>query len=68
MAEPNVEAAWRAELKRFHATETYRVPTCFLTTRRQNFVGWVTKLKLDGSKRSTPTTTFGGPLSALSLL
>ena len=68
MAEPNVEAAWRAELKRFTRQKRTEVPTCFLTTRRQNFVGWVTKLKLDGSKRSTPTTTFGGPLSALSLL
>ena len=29
MAEPNVEAAWRAELKRFHATETYRSANVF---------------------------------------
>ena len=30
------------------------VPTCFLTVRRQRFVGRVMKLKLDGSKRSIP--------------
>ena len=29
MAEPNVEAAWRAEFKRFHATETYRNANVF---------------------------------------
>ena len=37
-----------------------------LTTRRQRFVGRVMKLKLGGSKRSTPTTISGGPSSPLS--
>ena len=68
MGEPNVEAAWRAEFKHVRATEAFHMPKCFLTTRRQNLVGRVMKLKLDGSKRSTPTTTFGGLLSALLLL
>ena len=39
-----------------------------LTIQRQRFVGRVMKPKLGGSKRSTPTTTFGGPSLALSLL
>ena len=39
-----------------------------VTIRRQRFVGRVMKLKLSGSKRSTPTTIFGGPSLALSLL
>jgi hypothetical protein len=56
MGEPNVEAAWRAEFKRVHATEAFRSATL-----RQNFVGRVMKLKLSGSKRSIPTTIFGGP-------
>ena len=68
MAEPNVEAAWRAEFKRIHATEAFHSATCFLTTRRQRFVGRVMKLKLDGSTMSIPTTIFGGPSLAPSPL
>ena len=45
-----------------------RRPIVFLTIRRQRFVGRVMKLKLSGSKRSTPTIIFGGPSLALSLL
>ena len=59
MAEPEVEAAWRAEFTRIHDTEAFQ--NGFLTTRRQRFVGRVRTLKFDGSKRSTPTTIFGGP-------
>jgi hypothetical protein len=35
--------------------------------REQRFVGRVMKLKLDGSKKSTPTTISGGPSLALAL-
>ena len=65
MAEPEVEAAWRAEFKRIHDTKP---SIAALTIRRQRFVGRVMKPKLGGSKRSAPTTTFGGPSLALSLL
>ena len=65
MAEPEVEAAWRVELSAFTTPKRSIMP---LTIRRQRFVGRVMKPKLGGSKRSTPTTTFGGPSLALSLL
>ena len=50
------------------AFTTQKPSIAALTIRRQRFVGRVMKLKLSGSKRSTPTTIFGGPSLALSLL
>ena len=66
MAEPEVEAAWRAEFTRIHDTEALQNGS--RRSRRQRFVGRVMKPKLGGSTRSAPTTTFGGPSLALSLL
>ena len=75
MAEPEVEAAWRAEftLDSTPRTDAFTFTTpkrskMALTIRTQRFVGRVMKPKLGGSKRSAPTTTFGGPSLALSLL
>ena len=65
MADPELEAAWRAEFKRIHATEAFDGGS---DDPKARFVGRVMKLKLSGSKRSTPTTIFGGPSLALSLL
>jgi hypothetical protein len=65
MAEPEVEAAWRAELTRIHDTEAFQNGS---DDPNAAFRGRVMKPKLGGSKRSAPTTTFGGPSLALSLL
>ena len=58
MAEPNVEAAWRAEFKRIHATEAFNSANVFPDDPKAAF-RW--SGDLDGSKRSIPTTIFGGP-------
>ena len=55
-----MEAAWRAEFERIHATEAFHSANVFPDDPKQRFVGRVMKLKLDGSKRSIPTTIFGG--------
>jgi hypothetical protein len=60
MAEPNVEAAWRAEFKRIHATEAFHSANVFPEDPKAAFRWSVMKLKLDGSKKSMPTTIFGG--------
>ena len=61
MVEPNVEPHGEPSSSAFTRRKRFAVPTCFLTTRRQNFVGRVMTLKLSGSKRNTPNTIFGGP-------
>ena len=43
-------------------------PKVFLMIRKQRFVGRGMKLKLGGSKMSTPIIIFGGPSLALSQL
>ena len=64
MAEPEVEAAWRNEFKRVHTTEPFgsvNVPNDPKAT-----FGWSgDEAETSGLKRSTPTTIFGGPSSAL---
>jgi hypothetical protein len=65
MAEPEVEADGEPSSRAFTTPKRSKMA---LTIRTQRFVGRVMKPKLGGSKRSAPTTTFGGPSLALSLL
>ena len=71
MAEPEVEAAWRAEFKRIGETQVRDALNSITDESkndRQRFVGWVMKLRRGGTGRSKPTTMSGGPSSPLSLL
>jgi len=58
MAEPEVEAAWRAEFERSGVTQTHDALS--VGGYRQRFVGWVMKLKRSGSSSSKLTTISGG--------
>jgi hypothetical protein len=65
MAEPEVEAAWGAEFKRIHATEAFHSGS---DDPKATFRWSGDEAEPSGSKRSTPTTIFGGRSLALSLL
>ena len=64
MAEPEVEAAWRAEFERSGVKELRDALSGDGLTdelkRRRRFVGWVMKPKRNGSSRSKPTTMSDG--------
>jgi len=72
MAEPEVQAAWRAEFKRIGEEQLRDVLNSGVgfadePKGRQRFVGWVMKQKRGGSGRSKPTIMSGRPSSPLSL-
>jgi hypothetical protein len=69
MAEPEAEAAWRAELERMGETQPREAQNSDRKLKRQaHFVGRVMKPKRGGSRRSTLTTMSGGPSSLQSVL
>ena len=65
MAGPEVEAAWRAEFKRIHDTEAFHNAS---DDPKAAFRWSGDEAEARRLQRSTPTTTFGGPSLALSLL
>jgi hypothetical protein len=72
MAEPEVEAAWRAEFKRSGATQLRETPdngggSVDKLKEHAAFRGSVTKPKSSGSNRKKLTTMVGGPCSSPSL-
>ena len=63
MAEPEVEAAWRAEFESSGVTQIRDAlggGGVADEKVRQRFVGWVMKPKRGGSSRSKPTTISSG--------
>jgi hypothetical protein len=72
MAEPEAEAAWRAEFERSGAAQLRDVLNSGAgftnELKRQAAFGSVMKPKRNGSSRSKPTTMSGGPSWLLSLL
>ena len=73
MAEPQVEAAWRAEFKRSGRHNSAKRPIAAVAPpmncrSRQRFVGQVMKPKRGGSSRRKLTTMLGGLCWSPSLL
>ena len=65
MAEPEVEAAWRAEFERAGEGRDYLLNGSLTddATEETTFVGWATRPRCSGFVRKQSTITFGGLFS-----